>query len=851
MDYPDDFLKRRSGASPKGQADKRALDRVDSPFLTRRSLNTVTRKKDDFSETRSEAGSDPGYQFFSTGKTVSFSLDDYGFAIYSGYAAAVGTQGKAAAWGSSLEASVTGGKSWKHVVPPTAITLAFPRKKLWQIEGISQHAFYPFEAGKTRTDRAMITSWSNADPLHSLGLLGGAPTNTSKFDIGYDAAPNLFPENEEFPLGANGLAPDADWYKRAAFRKVTHAIHGTRTFIILTDISGTFHVYPTGRTDDALTEPALAAYPGQAIKTNVPEKYVQRAVVPWPAWCRQPTEVARNFYQLDDSNLLEYLRRVPQYRWALNGAATRACCVVFEDLSALALDDPALTVPFKTVGAIDYPIKESLPGLLELALHISLTGPNSEDFTFSLEVVQALQPTVSKQFVMAADYAWEIKEPTPSTQFFAEADDLMLALGEVYHPSSERVSATQRLNINAYKSRMVIRNQTQAKVVRTLLTASDNLLYASDTISGFSVFLPSGENRKIARALVLAIDLRVLAFVVQQKYMQGEVVWSSGIPEETTYRAVQRVQTYMRNVLVDEVVMDSDVTLNAELALAHADVGVAGLFLYPLDDVGTHPALLSTDYAQGRSVYASFNILDLSGRTTTPYKNTQTAMLGYGGAFQAGAYLYASIMATAAPLNHRDVFAYHPDGRWSLATGPIFHYAGPSALSNVVAGLDLSLMRQIRLDAIYSPAKTSHLAALNAAYGKTYSESDFLCAFSLEQDVFNWIDGTNAEPGETVNSFLKAITPSGAVLYFYLEGYSRWLSSATKFFDNPIVRLSWADARFPVDFSYSTYPKITGFTGSLVPNTSGQRIFSVVTADPQYIPLCYDTAVLNGSAYFF
>ena len=56
MNYPEDFLKLRSGPSPKGQADKRALDGVDSPFLTKRQGGTTTRKKDDFSETRSSRG---------------------------------------------------------------------------------------------------------------------------------------------------------------------------------------------------------------------------------------------------------------------------------------------------------------------------------------------------------------------------------------------------------------------------------------------------------------------------------------------------------------------------------------------------------------------------------------------------------------------------------------------------------------------------------------------------------------------------------------------------------------------------------------------------------------------------
>lgn len=54
--YPDDFLKLRSGHSPAGQAHKRALDGIDAPYLTKRQGGTVTRKKDEFSETRTTGG---------------------------------------------------------------------------------------------------------------------------------------------------------------------------------------------------------------------------------------------------------------------------------------------------------------------------------------------------------------------------------------------------------------------------------------------------------------------------------------------------------------------------------------------------------------------------------------------------------------------------------------------------------------------------------------------------------------------------------------------------------------------------------------------------------------------------
>lgn len=69
MNYPEDFLKQRSGPSPKGRGDKRALDGIDSPYLTIRDGTTTTRKKGEFTETRSTPGAPSlyGYTAFAAG----------------------------------------------------------------------------------------------------------------------------------------------------------------------------------------------------------------------------------------------------------------------------------------------------------------------------------------------------------------------------------------------------------------------------------------------------------------------------------------------------------------------------------------------------------------------------------------------------------------------------------------------------------------------------------------------------------------------------------------------------------------------------------------------------------------
>ena len=163
-----------------------------------------------------------GYQFFSTGPALT-TIKFQGFDAFRGYAAATGPDGKKPrALGSSVEAGpadVAGNPAWP-LVDTLNITSVFPVKNVWQLQGIPEHTYYGRAKGAALlSNTRLVDSWSCARQIEGLSARGGNRRNEllkSGIDVSFDAAPTL---------GSRGHAPDADWYKRAAYRTVEHPQH--------------------------------------------------------------------------------------------------------------------------------------------------------------------------------------------------------------------------------------------------------------------------------------------------------------------------------------------------------------------------------------------------------------------------------------------------------------------------------------------------------------------------------------------------------------------------------------------------------------------------------------------------
>lgn len=791
---------------------------------------------------------DEGYQFFTTGPVVQTQDGAYrGHSLKVRVVPDKDNPGqhklKAKAIASTLVADVPTPERparWRFEPVANEITLASPRKNVWQVQGVPEHQYYAKDAsGKHPAGVApypmLVNSWSQALATAGLGEHGSSiVTPQTIIDAEYDVSPSLFRKGAANPTAGpttdspdakiyGARVPDADWYKRAAFVKVTHPEHGSRTFNVLSDISNQFHVYPANADMNfALMKQAERDWPAHeaSIKTGILDTFVQRADAPLPAWCRTDPEQARVTFERatlegNEEWVNEYVFRKPQYRWAFNSDCTKACAVVFEDIAGIPRAPDQIT-PKRGDGS---EVKESLPGLVELGLHIAITGPNPEDFTFSLSLDRELRATVTKEYVMAADYAWVVKDGETAV---TDLDDLILLTGAIYHTSDERQlvpSATNvDLDLNALKGIVTVRNYTQDKDIRAFLVSDTNLPYAGirqrpdEFDSQTRWALPYFE----ARSVLISYDLRILAFVVQQRLivqdLSGGVTPGRDDRDQGVYKAAQRVLVYAHNALVQAKTMDADSPLNAQLADVFASTSSEGLFRFPVDEVGEYRRGLTLGEGtpgQPDHMHAAYRSLDLMRARFDErfqalywYGPLNAQFLFNGGSVNAGPYLYFNKIANTLRTGSHEAFSIHPDGSWSITTAPIYYYSGAGTdLANkypwVYDGtldeqIDPALMKQAMVDIINvrvtakdgttEDVRGTHLACINEAFGTDWTEQDFLCEFSLHEEV------TAGGTVPTIHRYLTAAsqTPGADDVFLVYRNWSHLEGSDVVGAGNPV-----------------------------------------------------------------
>lgn len=767
-----------------------------------------------------------GYQFFTTGpvvQTVPGTGMDAGVDLYRGYSIKVRlTNGasKAKAIASSLEiAPVEPDKPprWEFAAA-SDMGQQFPRKGIWQLHAVPEHQYFakdPTEKSNTgvATYPMLVDSWSQDTPLANLGDRGSRVTPLrSVIDVTYDVAPSVFKTGEDRPTAGafeddpdaqpgQAFAPDSDWMKRAGLVTVEHLVYGKRTFCVLSDISNNFHVYPANAPlNMAQLDAAEATWPEQGIKSAIPPMYVRTVAAPMPAWCRAGTDgAARDILRTamtagDTEWNSKYRVSTPQYRWAFNSVCTKACAVVYEDIPGIELGtNPSYPTPYTPLRTATDPIEESLPGLVEMGLHIAITGENPEDFTFSMTLDREMRPTVTKDYIMAADYAWVVKSGGIN---ITELDDLILMKGSIYHTSDDRQLVRSANNVELYlhalKGVVTIRNYTRFTDIRTFLVADTNLPYKGVRTNPANFTpqihwaLPYWE----AVGMIVAYDLRILAFVVQQRLIVQDLTTNVGPGysdrHQGLYKACQRVLVYAHNALAQEKKMDADSPLNARLVEVFEDTDVTGRFLFPVDQVGMYQpgsavsagspdgdgALGGTPGAANHmlTAYRSLGIMaplwddygyGLPAGTDSAkyhYGALQFRWLMSGGSLNAGPFLYAERIAPTLRSGAYEAFTVFADGSWSITTAPFYYYSGggtdldnkwPFSITrpqNFNEQIDLNLMKQDMVDIInfritnpktgaVRDVRTTHLAMANKALNKTWAKQDFMCEFSFEEKV--------------------------------------------------------------------------------------------------------------------
>ena len=696
----------------------------------------------------------------------------------------------AIAKGSNAEASPT--QEWQYSEDIRALAKFAPHKQIWQIQHIPAHVYYasiknklvPTGPRKLDASVTLANSWSSSCEITNLnihsrsGTVGfnydaGVPQVTKSlplFDDIFDIGPTFF-EGSDIPKKGRGIVPDSDWYKRSAYCVAEHPVFGKRAFIIMTDITNKFYAYPLGTLDLTLSQGS--PFEDQLIKTNLPAQYVKSQDAPFPDWVRKPPsgQLARDWYKANPPSgepsvevwRRKYASKFPQYRWSFNSTATRAVTVAFFDYEEIIgkdqVNEPPPPTPndFANIGqkvglgpknGFQYDIKEAIPGLVELKIQISITGPNAEDFDFGLSLGSQINPDTDKRYIVAADYSWGPKPGKPS--YGADLDDLVIMEFDVYpcgttYPVPSPVIPDRFPFIPTIneKALIYVKNVTQDETLKTF-TQSRVTFYEgdpnSDTLEGFY-----SEYYKLR---FLAYDLRVMGFMTESTYLRGEIQTDNsnrqgdrsakkvnvsiyGEDEPPLYfGAYAGMNAYMETYAADVNVSDMlrlEPSLKADL-WEHTVVGGLWKYTYGTDPLSR--CLLwrfAGSPTQPGEMYLNYHLSespDIVRTNTLPRSD-----------YRLGASRYSTLMDDTFRCGLHSAFSVHPEGHWALTSPVIIHYAGQirsiggGNVSPIETGsvkqdyVDIVSVNMQKKDGTFEEVRTTHVALFNKAYKKNVNKN--------------------------------------------------------------------------------------------------------------------------------
>lgn len=342
---------------------------------------------------------------------------------------------------------------------------------------VQQYTWWPFSTAADKTLRATVDNYFMESAI-------SVPTLSNVFDgrrrfsgltyintLGYvtEAYARYYPDilfdilPVHYSRGRTlGMAPEVKgplWWRRAAVRKVSHPIHGTRTFVVATDANSNFYAYPLieGRAGTYLT--GAGWYVQDSARQDVaPTVFLPAGVVQPTVTSMLPIpDVLQYYVDLGGNRVLYYIHIDPAYApldgagespigelpgwtttdlmqqnhylWVFNNDCTKAAAVVNVDeydrwVSETAYSvvtprpykflknySPWIRVPYHTendraaeIAAIGGTAQMTIVrrAVVEVDIDIVLTGAGVMDFTFSV----AHARTLEDQCFVDADYAF-------------------------------------------------------------------------------------------------------------------------------------------------------------------------------------------------------------------------------------------------------------------------------------------------------------------------------------------------------------------------------------------------------------------------------------------------------------
>jgi hypothetical protein len=655
-----------------------------------------------------------GYRFFTTGPALQTDTRKSP-ASWLGHAVQVVYDPKTDALrgkplGSTLKKDEKDPARWPYLGPPNdpdKITAKLYHQ--WQIEGIVEFAQY------TEDGQMLMTSWGAERDLPLLAHHSRMPGPRESLDIGYDLAPTQY-------KGARTLlpykVPEMDWYRRGTLRTVTHPQFGTRTFIIMSDISNAFAVYPANTPRDV---PDF--YDAQEKKTTITDKAVKRFTPTLPTWANAATSqssVAMATGPLDFQFFVDH----PQYLWKFNSTGTYCAALLSHTFPNVPRSTgwpkafpnqqtndvggrgftypeqgtvercPRITPDGAVLGGAD---RDSLPGIVEYRIEIELIGPEPKDFTFSMVQVFEEDPRSSGLYPIAIDYAWDIGKPL--TQ---ERDDLLVMYGDVWHKCTGWHD-----RYHDYSVHFIVRNLR--KSLDIFFARGEGLTITGTKFEDYrDVSGRYGEIEHDALRLnIAAIDLRFGGLVLERRLIHKKGLGTGKIYAEE--ESAVKIETYAWGELQETKWLTSNPTLNSRLdsLLSQNPIAEVGYVRYsPLrrGDQYYTPIIGADDDLVERLPYGpwlapgyvwvydatriwmarwweycfSRGVDVETGQPLIPGGNVLTDIRPLFAQSYTGAKMYGALVNSAITVTAASRFTAHPHGHWSVSTALCAFYCGKS-----------------------------------------------------------------------------------------------------------------------------------------------------------------------------
>lgn len=793
---------------PFGLSRLRAMRGRDGEYLTQRFMldgyDIRVSKGPSYAVVSIIQGGGAYFEFFSSGKPVVTETVD---GVEQFKTITVGVTVGASAGAATTDPQILGGKRESFTATVSAIG---QEHQVNLVNEPNAALTVGTETPKSKFPRLLYESWA---PMHSNTLIftrhfsrqasvsGGFASNLER-DVTYDV-PYGMSTGKTFIKYAY-LFGAADWPRACGLQTVTDVTFGKREFAVYVDASSQFWVFPTS------VIPSGARGPSTTLDL-IPNLYVRGIAVTFPSWAFHATSEFKTTFS---GGGLAATLELPEIDWKLHPDGTKACAVVwkrvpltydsayFTGLAAGSVDPAAAFTATKGAAGyawaagIAYPADTDryllAPGLLETTIHITLTGPNPEDFTLSGATSTLRDPETCPFGTLLAGYVWhDIPDPFGSATPVAHRGNLCVLDTEAFWKPTDSAFSLSFLNM-----------------VKNLTTGLDVIPVNTSRINDFDMKTLSFAGEATSLSTYLQ-DIPIRTGYPVGTSGTGSTTPDDGhlhkkLPATTSATfSVGHPQTVIwtfakvREVLYPVGIPDAQKLSWSDLTPAAARATVAALTSFPMNDTSdwsTHTEL--------RNWLAS----SLKYTATTYTLSTTSEIAFYNQILSAlyemmfllvprfGFYLYANLAMQTMRKHPRSILFAHPNGTWAyFDTSIIYNKNGitlPRAFYDTLSMFDVAKLSVALFDRLHLVTSGGTLdasfidtynKALTSSRGSNIitettlplSASDFTPTFTAGSYNYTVPMGTTIDDDGKVFTWLElaAHFPTGDTYYIHDLGY--------------------------------------------------------------------------------